>query len=271
MVRNLHVATAQLPLPPAGADRVAVTTTAAAILDGATAFEPASMPASRYAERLAAALTASLTAAPETPLHDVLAEAISMTARSLELSGPDGPSSTVAVARLSGDRIDLLALGDSIIAYDTPAGPAILTDDRLDLLGLPERDSYRQRLTSGTGDDGTHQALLRQLQRHQRQHRNQPDGYWIAAAAPAAAHQARTLSIPTASTAWIVLATDGAADIIQYLGADDWPAIAHQDATGLAALLQRCHSWEEHADPHGRLLPRAKRHDHKTIAAVSIR
>jgi hypothetical protein len=269
-VRHLRITTAQLPPPPAGADRIAVTATAIAVLDGATAFEPASISASRYAGRLSQALCGALAAPPHTPLTDVLAGAISLTACSLGLSGPHGPSSTVAAARLSGDRIDLLTLGDSIIVYDTPGGPAILTDDRLDQLGLPERASYRRRLAAGAGYDDTHQALLRQLQQRQRQHRNQPGGYWIAAADPAAAHQARTTSIPAASTAWIALATDGAADIIQHLAADDWPAIAHQDAAGLAGLLQRCHDWEQNTDPHGRLLPRAKRHDDKTIATANL-
>ena len=269
-MRHLRVATAQLPLPPAGADRIVITANAVAVLDGATAFEPASIPASVHADHLSSAIAAALTAQPEALLSDALAEAIGVTAFSLGLAGPDGPSSTVAMARLAGERIDLLALGDSVIIYGTPDGPAVLTDDRLDSLDLPERRRYRRRLAAGSGYDDTHQALLRRLQQRQRQLRNQPEGYWIAAADPTAAHQARTQTLPAASTAWLALATDGAADIIQHLGASDWPAIAHQDTTGLTALLQRCHDWEEHDDPHGCLLPRAKQHDDKAIAAATV-
>ncbi|WP_106177190.1 hypothetical protein [Prauserella shujinwangii] len=51
---------------------------------------------------------------------------------------------------------------------------------------------------------------------------------------------------------------------------DDWPRIARADETDLAAPLDRCQIWERDADPDGRQLPRAKRHDDKALAAVQL-
>jgi hypothetical protein len=53
----------------------------------------------------------------------------------------------------------------------------------------------------------------------------------------------------------------------QVLG-QDWLALAHYDSDQLAAVLAVIHEWEAAADPDGRTLPRAKRHDDKTPAAI---
>lgn len=264
----MRISTAQLPKPPHGADRVVATGNAVVVLDGASAIESVSIPPGVYADYLGASITAALTARPEAALASILAEAIEAAARSLGLTGEDCPSSTVAMARTTGGQIDLLVLGDSFIFYDTGSGAAVLTDDRLAALGLPEQRKYRERLRAGGGYDPTHRALLRRLQRQQRQHRNRPEGYWIAEKDPAAAGHARTLTLSASTTCWTVLATDGAVNTAQHLGLDDWQAIAHYDPAELARLLQRCHDWEEHTDPGGQRLPRAKRHDDKTIASV---
>jgi hypothetical protein len=56
----------------------------------------------------------------------------------------------------------------------------------------PQRAQYRVRLASGVGCDQAHKRLLQELQREQRQRRNQPSGYWIAQADLAAARHAGT-------------------------------------------------------------------------------
>ncbi len=61
---------------------------------------------------------------------------------------------------------------------------------------------------------------------------------------------------------------DGSGGTAQHLGLDDWQAIAHREATALQSLVGRCHHWEEHDDPEGQRLPRARRHDDKAIASV---
>ncbi len=57
-------------------------------------------------------------------------------------------------------------------------------------------------------------------------------------------------------------------DLLQHLGLDNWPAIA-ADPTQASRLLRRASAWEAYADPDGRQLPRAKRHDDKTLAVIS--
>ncbi|MGD0607918.1 MAG: hypothetical protein ABSA53_30565 [Streptosporangiaceae bacterium] len=266
----MRISTAQLPKPPHGADRIVLTGNAVVVLDGASAIQPVSVPPDVYADHLGASIAAALTARPEAALASILVEAIGTAASSLGLTGDDCPSSTVAMARSADGLVDLLVLGDSFIFYDTGSGAAVLTDDRLAELCLPEQRQYRERLQSGGGYDDTHWATLRRLQREQRKRRNRRAGYWIAEKDPAAAGHARTLTLPVSATAWVVLATDGAVDTAQHLGLADWPAIAHYDQAALTRLLQRCHDWEEHTDPGGQRFPRAKRHDDKTIASVRI-
>ncbi len=162
--------------------------------------------------------------------------------------------------------------GDALLNSErVPARYGVLTDDRLAALRLPQQQQYRQRLAAGNGYDGTHRELLRALQREQLRHRNRPRGYWIAAADPAAARHARTLTLPASTVNWTVLATDGAVHTARHLGLDDWPALARSGPAALTRILERCQDWEEHADPAGRLFPRAKRHDDKTIVSVLTR
>lgn len=190
---------------------------AVVVLDGASAIEPVSVPSGGYADHLGKAITAALSADPDAGLRDALAGAIAATAGELGLAGDDCPSSTLAVIRVGG-QVDLLVLGDSFIFHDTSSGTRALTDDRLAQLHLPERRGYRERLAAETGYDDTHRVLLRALQREQRKHRNRPGGYWIAEADPAAAWQARSLSLPVAATRWAVLATDGTVNTARHLG-----------------------------------------------------
>jgi hypothetical protein len=267
----MRIATAQLPEPPHGADRVFVTGNAVVVLDGASAIEPVSVPPGIYADRLGACITMALTADPGAPLADALAQAIGTVATELGLAGEDCPSGTVAMARVFGGRLDLLALGDSYIFYGTGPGTGVLTDDRLAALHLPERQRYCERLAAGSGYDDAHRDLLRALQREQRKHRNRPGGYWIADKDPAAAQQARTLTLPASVANWTVLATDGAVNSARHLGLDDWPALARSGPDALARFLARCQGWEEDADPGGRHFPRANRHDDKTIVSVLLR
>jgi hypothetical protein len=264
----MRVRTAQLPCPPAGADRVIVTPGAVIVLDGASAFGPAAVSPAAYADRLGTHLASAITASPGAPLPAILATAISATASALDLRDDHGPSSTVAIARADDANADLLILGDSYIAYRSADTAAVLTDGRLDRLDLPESRLYRDRLAAGSGYDTAHAATLRDLQAAQRARRNTPGGYWIASANPEAAAHAITRTVPAASLDWIVLATDGAIETARHRGLDDWEAIADSGQAALSAFLQRCQAWEENDDPDGRQLPRAKRHDDKAIATV---
>jgi hypothetical protein len=266
----MRVSAARLPRPPDGADRVILTPCSVIVLDGASAFGPAAVTPSAYADRLGAELASALTGRPDAPLPQVLASAISAAAVALGLPDDHGPSSTVAIARVREASADLLVLGDSYAVCRSGGSDTVLTDNRLDRLDLPQSRRYRERLAAGSGYDAAHAAILRELQAGQRARRNTPGGYWIASANPAAAAHAVTRTFPAASLEWIVLATDGTAGTAAHIGLGDWDAIARSDQARLSAMLQRCHDWEENADPDGRQLPRAKRHDDKAVAAILL-
>jgi hypothetical protein len=240
------------------------------VLDGASAFGPAAISPAAYADRLGTEIASAINASPAGLLPQIVATAIAATATALNFSAADGPSSTVAIARVNDGTADLLLLGDSYIAFRAHDTTTVLTDDRIDHLGLPQATLYRERLAAGSGYGPAHAATLRELQAGQRARRNIPGGYWIASASPEAAYYAITHTLPVESLEWIALATDGAADTARHLGLDDWGAIARCDKATLTGLLQRCHDWEGTTDPDGRQYPRAKRHDDKAIAAIGL-
>ncbi|MGY6658670.1 hypothetical protein ACXIZN_41580 [Amycolatopsis sp. TRM77291] len=264
MVTSISAAAAQLPPFHDSDDKVFTTRDAVIVLDGASAYAPVPVSPSRYAETLGTHLRDLLDHHAGMDLADALADAIAATTRQLNLTPGASPSSTVTILRRHGEHVDVVMLGDNLLILPGQT----ITDPRLDRLDIPERRQYRQRLTHGTGFDNTHQALLAALQRRQAQHRNRPGGYWIAEADPAASYEAIRATIPVQELPWAVVATDGAYTPMTQLGITDWPAINTMTASGLHDILTRCHSWEHDIDPDARALPRAKRHDDKTLVTV---
>lgn len=261
---QMRIATAQHSPSEESDDKVYTTPDAVIMLDGASAFVPVPVSPSVYATHLGTHLQHTLTELPEADLQAALSVAIATTANQLDLSSEDAPSSTVAIARQAGDGLDLLLLGDSVLILPDE----IITDDRMDELDLPPRRKYRERLHAGSGYDDEHQRLLRELQSQHAQHRNRDDGYWIAEADPSAAHRAITAQRSLNAAPWAILATDGAYHTMAHLGFTDWAALAESSEDQMYDVLSRCHDWESTQDPQGQSLPRAKRHDDKSIAAV---
>lgn len=262
MVIDMRTATAQLP--ERSDDTVFVTANAVIVLDGATAFTAVPVPAATYVHQLGTHLHHHLDSDPSIDLPGVLAHAITETADDLALRPGQSPSSTVAIIRERDGGLDALVLGDTAIILPTET----IRDGRMDALNLPERQQYRDRLAAGSGYDEQHRRLLRHLQTRQARWRNTPGGYWIAEADPIAAAHALTYRSSTVDTPWVVLATDGAYHTIEHLGLGDWHTIAHYHEDQLGELLQQCEAWEATQDPHGQNLPRAKRHDDKTIVVA---
>lgn len=262
----MRVAIAQHPEPPAGDDRAFVTGNAVIVLDGASAFTARDVPASTYADQLGMTL-AHLVEGSDEPLPELLAAAIESTVTALDLTpGGRAPSSTVAVLRQRADRsLDLLVLGDSQIAIPGQ----VIRDDRLGAIAVSERRAYRARLAIGHGYDDEHRRNLGALQTAQLHQRNRSGGYWIAEADPAAATHAVTARVTPEQAPWCVLATDGAYRPMEHLDLDDWRSVATMNSDSLKATLQRCHDWEE-TDPLGQVLVRAKCHDDKTLAAITL-
>lgn len=256
------VTSAQLPEPPEGADRIFITPNAVIVLDGASAFGPANPDPATYVDRLGAGARDALAADPRANLVEVLARSIEATAGELVLTPGLAPSSTVAIARWVDDHVDLLVLGDGQIRTPLRA----VTDVRLDAVGVAERTAYRARLAEGHGYDDRHRSLLVDLQIQQAAHRNRPGGYWIAEADPSAAAHAITESHPITEMPWLMLATDGAYRVLDHLGIGVEPTGTSSD---LAERLHRCETWESADDPDGMVLPRSKRHDDKTLVALT--
>jgi hypothetical protein len=263
----MRVHTAQLAGGDGNADRVWVTDQAVVLLDGATAFEPGDIDPDIYVEMLGAAVVARLGHRPDAALADVVAAAIGASVARLGLFPGRSPSSTVTIVRIRDAAADLYVLGDSPIHYGTDLSANTFTDHRLAAVALDEQARYVGRLRDGNGFDRHHRAALVALQRAQRAARNVPTGYWIAEADPAAAHHALTRTLRPGDITWAVLATDGAAEFIDHVDLA-WSGVARCNGEQLAALLQRADDWESEVDRDGRLLPRPKRHDDKTIAVI---
>jgi hypothetical protein len=264
----MKVHTATLAGGDHNADRVFVTDHAVILLDGASAFAPVDVDPGDYAATLGQTIADQLDTDPNRNLPAVVAAAIAHTTAVLRLGAGTAPSSTVTILRTRAQTADLYVLGDSPIHYGTGPPGERLADERLSALPTPQRERYQTALAGGVGYTDQHRATLAELQHAQRQHRNRTGGYWIAETDPTAAHHAVTATIPAEDIAWAVLATDGAADAIDHHDRPTWFEIAQHDTDELSALLGRLHQWETTADPDGRLLPRAKRHDDKTLAAI---
>lgn len=251
-----------------GEDRALVFANGVIVLDGATAHHPGIPKASGYVDTLGPELSSRLDPGLDTRV--AVAEAIRATAAKLHLQPGTSPSSTVAVVCVGSDTVEALLLGDSSVIVGTRDGNfEVHSDDRLHKLSEPLSDRYRRRLAAGSGYDRKHHELLHELQGHQRSYRNRIGGYWIAEADPTAADHALRFDYPRDSIAWVIVATDGARDPLDALGIE-WPTVSGESSAGLRELLDRCHAWEADIDPYGRLLPRSKRHDDKTLAVIRL-
>ncbi|WP_256206738.1 protein phosphatase 2C domain-containing protein [Nocardioides luteus] len=174
-------------------------------------------------------------------LADILERAIQQVrdahVDSCDLEDPNSPSSTVALLRLCGDRIDYLVLADSsVVLYMDDGGVLPITDDRLDHL-----EDY-----SVAGFAAV---------------RNTAEGFWVASTKPEAARHAVSGSVSLANQpvrAAAVL-TDGAATLVERHG-QTWEHLLGVLEVGPHELVRRTREVDEHAA--GTF--RGKRHDDAT-------
>lgn len=249
---------------PPGQDRWIASPYGIVVLDGATATAPEVPPAELYVDTLLNGLSARLGGSDDLP--PLIAEAIAEAADTLGLAPGAAPSSTIAILRWSESSVEAAVLGDSTVILGTVDGGAVrLHDDRLAAIAAAARQTYQERLRHGHGYDERHRDLMTAIQRSEIEARNSEQGYWIAEADPAAGHHVRTTRLPRTEVRWAVVATDGAQRVIDQLGLP-WADVAASSDDELRILLDRLHRWEADSDPHGEALPRAKRHDDKTVA-----
>lgn len=240
---------------------------AVVVLDGATNLTPGVPSGGWYAGVLAERLGELLRADPGADLADVLAEAIREVAAAEGLVPGRSPSSTVAVARWTADRVDALVLADSPIAVFGPRGCRVLADEHLRRLPR-SRHTFHDRLRTGGGYDQAHLEALRTGMAKTAAYRNTPDGFWVAEADPEAARHASRASWPREEVDALLLATDGVSCGVDDYGLLTWPeALDLARARGPRAVLDVVREAEA-ADPDGVRWPRAKRHDDQALVLV---
>lgn len=203
-----------------------------------------------------------------TPLTVCLARAIEATAdlhrASCAVDDPFSPSATVAVARMRGDLLEWLVLGDCTLVVEHGSAVTALTDDRLARVAPEAREALAKAAPGSEERSRAHQVLVRE----ERAQRNTPGGYWVAASDPGAAKQARTGAESTADFRQAALLTDGAARLVTTFHATDWRGfldlLAH---SGPDHVIRRVRQAEQ-SDPDLSRWPRSKQYDDATIAYI---
>jgi hypothetical protein len=198
------------------------------------------------------------------PLPDLLSRGIERVSRmhtgTCDLRHPATPSATVIVARQRGGTLDYLVLCDSVLLLLRRAGePSAITDIQLE----ETRTRLRPAASLPAGTPEYHaawQAYGRRLEAA----RNQPGGFWLAAADPGAAAHAVTGSEPLAALSAVVLLSDGASRLADRFQLATWAGLGTiLTGEGPAGLIQRVRAAEA-ADPRGERWPRGKIHDDAT-------
>ncbi len=203
------------------------------------------------------------------PLADVLVGAISSTARlhpECNLTHPGTPSAGVAVLRHTGDTIEWLVLGDVTVAIDATDHLVVVEDPRVRLT------APGARAEADLWSIGSPRKLraLREMKHLELAARNQPDGYWIAAADPAAAWHALTGSIAARQARRALVMSDGVERLVSLFAALTWQQLLDAaQTTGPQTLIDQVRKLE-HQDPLGWRYPRNKKSDDATAVYVDF-
>ncbi|MEU5960342.1 hypothetical protein ABZ777_03950 [Micromonospora parva] len=238
------------------------------VLDGATARTDTGCRhgVSWYAARLGAAVSA-LAVDPETTLASALSQAIEAVAKQhpeCDLTSPGTPSAAVALLRADETEVEFLALGDVTIVLDGTSGLQVITDERVDQTAKKQRRNA-DRFPIGSKEK---QAALIEMKHAELAARNQPGGFWVAAADPSVAQHAITGSARLANLRQCAVLTDGAARIVRMFELLDWHGLLRLlNQEGPHELLRRVREVEQH-DPVGARWPRNKRSDDATVVLV---
>ncbi|MGI5427929.1 protein phosphatase 2C domain-containing protein [Streptomyces sp. CA-179760] len=217
-----------------------------------------------YVAHLGGYLTAAL-ADPDRSLSDGLSEAIERVAAhhpECDLSNPGTPSATVAILRQGTTHLDHLVLADSPIVLDHAGDYEVITDLRVDDV-LPE---LQAEVASHETHTPGHREALQRLVRAQREVRNTPEGYWVAASTPEAAHHALTGATPIGEGQAAAVMSDGVSRLVTEYRMADWAGVfrvlREEGPHGLIEAVRKI----EATDPTGRRWPRYKSGDDATVA-----
>lgn len=199
------------------------------------------------------------------PLAELLGRGIeqvsAMHAGTCDLGHPATPGATVIIARQLGDTLEYLVLCDSVLLLQPRDGdPRAITDPQLG--DTMARFRPGAGLAAGTPEYG---AAWRTYTRALEAARNQPGGYWLAAADPAAAGHALTGAEPLAALSAVALLSDGASRLADRFHLATWADVCEiLTRDGPPGLIRQVRAAES-GDPHGERWPRGKIHDDATV------
>jgi len=200
------------------------------------------------------------------PLREVLARGIEQVSRlhagTCDLGHPDTPSATVVITRRHGGSLEYLVLCDSVLLLQYRDGdPRAITDTRIDAVAGPLRPARPGTASGTSGDDAAWRAYGLQIDAA----RNQPGGFWIAAADAQVARQALTGSEPIEALSAVALLSDGASRLADRYHLATWAQMCATLAEdGPAEVIRRVRAAEE-SDPGGQRWPRGKISDDATV------
>ncbi|MFF7529632.1 hypothetical protein ACFZB2_11120 [Streptomyces bobili] len=217
-----------------------------------------------YVAHLGSQIVSALST-PDRPLADGLADAIARVAElhpGCDLNNPGTPSATVAILRENSGSIDHLVLADSPVVFDGPDGISVITDLRVDEV-LPELKVEVEQYETHTDE---HREALQKLVSAQRQVRNTPEGYWVAAAAPEAAKHALSGTVPRVDVHAAAVMSDGVSRLVTEYRMATWSEVFDSLRSGGPCELINTVRKVEATDPTGRRWPRYKAGDDATVA-----
>jgi hypothetical protein len=254
-------------------DWVATTSDLVVMLDGATVRTETGCRhgAAWYTRKLGAAII-GFGSSRSTPLREVLASAICEVATlhdtTCNLAHPGTPSAAVGIARLDGETLRYLVLGDITIVLDADSGVTVVSDQRISASAAAERAEVDLHLI-GTPEKAD--ALI-EMKHAELAARNTEGGYWIAAANPAAACHALTGEIAMAAVRRFAVLTDGAARSVDMFGlCGSWlRALDAIQDVGPDRFVQVVREMEV-SDPLGARYPRNKVSDDATVILARMR
>ncbi|WP_329382095.1 hypothetical protein OG625_18675 [Streptomyces sp. NBC_01351] len=217
-----------------------------------------------YVAQLGGHVVAAL-ADPGTALPDALATALERVAglhQTCDLKNPGTPSATVAILRERPGAFDHLVLADSPIVLEGAAGFTTLTDLRVDEVCQDLR-AETERHETGSPE---HRSSVARLVAAQREIRNKPEGYWVAAATPEPAFHALTGIVDPSEVRSAAVVSDGVSRLVTEYQMASWAEVfAQLRKDGPAALIGKVREVEA-TDPHGRRWPRYKAGDDAAVA-----
>ena len=251
-------------------DYVVATPELAVIVDGAgIPFGGCSHGVAWYARHLATHTAAAVVAHAEISLRDGLAAGIAAVAAlhsdTCDLTSASTPCAAVGILRIGDAAVDTLALSDVTVVVETAEGiPHITCDLAIEDLAGTEPDTLRN-LQIGSPDHG---AALRALVDRQTKTRNRDDGWWVAAADPAAAQHAVTNTYPRADVRRAAVLSDGATRPVDQMDLYKWPEYLNLlDELGPVGLIEHVRRIERE-DPVGVVHARTKIHDDASVALL---